>query len=67
LAAEVFVERGFERITESTYQSALQQLKFCDTVVNCLTSYGEMNEKNKELLDMAASLGLRILETAEAL
>lgn len=67
LASEVVVEKGFQRIGENTYQKALQRLKSCDTVINCLTSYGEMNEKNKELLETASAQGLNILETADAL
>lgn len=67
LASEVFFERSFEQIEETTYQSALQRLKSCGTVINCLTSYGEMNIKNKELYEAAASWGLKILDTADAL
>jgi len=67
LASEVFVERSFEQIGENTYQSALQRLESCDAVIHCLTSYGEMNQKNKELFEAAVSQGLKILETADAL
>ncbi|NLG86771.1 MAG: ABC transporter ATP-binding protein [Firmicutes bacterium] len=67
LASEVFFEKRFERIGEGVYQSALQRLKSCDTVINCLKSYGEMNERNKELYEKAISQGLKIVESAEAL
>ncbi|MEG2174949.1 MAG: ABC transporter ATP-binding protein [Oscillospiraceae bacterium] len=67
LAGEVIFERSFNRIGESTFQSALQRLKSCDMVINCLTSYGEMNEKNKELVETAASWGLTMLKTADEL
>lgn len=67
LASEVFFERSFERIGENAYQSALQRLKSCDAVISCLKSYGEMNQKNKELSEAAASRGLKILESADAL
>ncbi len=67
LASEVFVEKSFERIGEDTYKSALRRLESCDTVINCLKSYGEMNEKNKELYEKAVSLGLKILKSTEVL
>ncbi|NLG86669.1 MAG: ABC transporter ATP-binding protein, partial [Firmicutes bacterium] len=67
LASEVFFDKRFELIGEGVYQSALQRLKSCDTVINCLKSYGEMNERNKELYEKAVSQGLKIVESAEAL
>ncbi len=67
LAGEVFAEKGFRRIGESTYQNALRRLALCGAVINCLKSYGEMNEKNRELFEAAASRGLKILESADAL
>lgn len=67
LAGEVLFEKGFESIGEELYQKALNRLKACDTVVNCLESYGETNKKNKELFEAARSLGLRITDSADAL
>ena len=67
LAGEVFYEKSFTRIGEDRYQSALRRLKSCDAVINCLNAYGEMNEKNRELLEKAVSMGLKILESADAL
>jgi iron complex transport system ATP-binding protein len=67
LASEVFFEKSFERIGEDVYQSALRRLKSCGTVINCLNGYGEMNEKNKELYEMAVSMGLKIVKSADAL
>jgi iron complex transport system ATP-binding protein len=67
LASEVFAAKSFERIGEYVYKSALRRLQSCDTVINCLPGYGEMNEKNKELYEQAVSAGLRIVESADAL
>ena len=67
LASEVFFEKGFERIGEALYQSALQRLQSCDTVINCLQSYGKMNIKNKELYKEAVSMGLKTVASAEEL
>lgn len=67
LATEVFVEKSFERIGDDIYQSALQRLKSCDTVINCLSSYGELNEKNKQLNEQAIAMGLKIVDSADAL
>lgn len=67
LAGEVFFEKSFERIGESVFKSALKRLNSCDTVINCLKGYGEMNGKNKELYEKAVSAGLKILESADAL
>lgn len=67
LANEVFSEKSFERIGENVYQSALRRLESCDTVINCLKSYGEMNQKNKELYEKAVSLGLKSVTSADAL
>lgn len=63
LAGEVIAEKGFERIGDAAYRRALHRMKRCDTVVNCLHGYGEMNARNKELLDQAVRLGLRVVES----
>lgn len=67
LAGEVFSEKSFERIGADVYQSALRRLKACDTVINCLNGYGEMNGKNKELYEKAVSMGLKTAESADEL
>lgn len=67
LAGEVFAEKSFEKIGEEIYQSALRRLQFCDTIINCLHSYGEMNEKNKELYEKALSAGRRIVKSVDEL
>lgn len=67
LADEVFFEKGFERIGEEVFQSALRRISSCDTVINRLKCYGEMNARNKELYEKAISFGLKIVESAEEL
>lgn len=67
LAGELFFEKSFVRIGEDVYQNALRRMKSCDAVINCLKDYGEMNEKNKELYKKAVSMGLKIVESADAL
>lgn len=67
LAGEVFFAKSFEKIGEDVCQKALRRLKSCDTIINCLNSYGEMNGKNKELYEKAVSAGLKIADSAGAL
>jgi iron complex transport system ATP-binding protein len=67
LAGEIFSEKSFERIGEDIYQKASRKLETCDVVINCLKSHGEINKRNKELYEKAASIGLKIAESADAL
>lgn len=67
LASEIIFEKAFEEISDAVYKKALQRLKSCDTVINCLTSYGATNERNKDLLKEAKAAGLEIVDTATAL
>jgi iron complex transport system ATP-binding protein len=67
LAGEVFSEKAFEPIGDGVFQEALHRLRSCNTVVNCLTSYGMMNDKNRRLLENAVDLGLIIMASADAL
>lgn len=61
LAAEVISERSFMAIRDETLEAAIMRLQTCDTVINCLQSYGEMNAKNKILYKSAVALGLKIV------
>lgn len=61
LAAEVISERSFMAIRDETLEAAIMRLQTCDTVINCLQSYGEMNAKNKILYKTAVALGLKIV------
>ncbi len=67
LASEVYSEKAFEPIGDAVFQNALNQLRRCDTVINCLTCYGAMNQVNQHLLDQAGASGLRIVSSADAL
>ncbi|TCL44469.1 ABC transporter ATP-binding protein [Harryflintia acetispora] len=67
LANEVVYAPAFERIGKAAYARALQRMKACGTVLCCLKSYGEMNQKNRELFEEAGRLGLRIIESAQEL
>lgn len=67
LASEVISEEAFMRIRLEVYQRALRRLKDCETVINCLQGYGETNERNKDLLEEAKALGLRVVNRVNAL
>lgn len=67
LASEVIAEQAFARISPGVYQAAQQRLKSCDSVINCLHEYGEMNARNGDLLASARALGLTIVSCADAL
>lgn len=40
-------------------------MKACGRVVNCLTGYGEMNRKNRELYEQALAMGLETVTGAD--
>ncbi len=67
LSSELIVEKPFSQIRQETYQRALERLASCDTVFNCLERYGEMNEKNRNLLQAAKVLGIRIIHSVNEL
>ncbi len=67
LAAEVISEPGFSVIRDETLAGAAACLEKCDTVINCLRSYGEVNEKNRALLEKAKDMGLKIVGSADDL
>jgi iron complex transport system ATP-binding protein len=67
LASNIICEKSFEQISEHTYKTAVNCLKTCNYVINCLQDYGEMNQKNKALYETAISLGLQSVKNAEAL
>jgi len=62
LASDVIAEKSFQCITESTYACAVERLKRCDTMLNCLTGYGETNRANQRLAAAAEQLGLRVVK-----
>lgn len=59
LASGVVWEKAFQQIGDATFDRAVSCLKGCDTVLNCLSDYGEMNQANQRLAQAAAGLGLR--------
>lgn len=59
LAAETVAARAFEPIGEREYGAALEKLRACDAVINCLSSYGGLNRINARLFDEAKKMGLR--------
>ena len=61
LAAGVVSERSFVTISDETLESAVLRMQTCDTVINCLQTYGEANAKNRLLYDKAVALGKRIV------
>lgn len=63
LAVEVVAEKGFERISDVTFERALEKLRSCDIVYNCLVEYGEINQKNMELFQRAKSFGCKVMRT----
>lgn len=67
LASEVFFEKSFEPIGDDVFHSALRRMKSCDTVINCLKKYGEINKKNKALYEIAVSEGIKVVESTDAL
>ena len=67
LAGTVICEKSFEPIGEYAYETAVRYLETCDIVINCLQDYGVMNQKNKALYETAVSLGLKCVESAQAL
>ena len=67
LASEVFSEKAFCPICDETYAEAEKQLSSCQTVIDCIGTYGSLNIKNFDLAQKAKKLGLKIVETAENL
>ena len=53
LAAEVISERPFEPVSDEAYERALCVLMGCEQVICCLSQFGSMNEKNRELAAFA--------------
>lgn len=49
LAAEVISETPFELIREETYERAAAVMETCDQVICCLSEFGTLNEKNRQL------------------
>ena len=67
LASAAIAERGFEPISDAIYRRALDALRGCDRVLNCLCEYGAINERNRDLLEQARAMGLELVGHADAL
>lgn len=67
LATEVISEPGFVTIRDETLQIATARLESCDTVINCLQTYGETNAKNRVLYERAVAMGLTPFQHAHEL
>lgn len=52
LAAEVISERPFESIGEEAFEKAVRVMNSCKRVICCLTEFGTMNGRNRELAEM---------------
>jgi iron complex transport system ATP-binding protein len=67
LASCIVSECAFNPITDAAYQQALEKLRACDTVVNCLLGYGEINARNRELFEQARVMGCKAVKSADTL
>ncbi len=56
LAVHVIGERAFCPISDRQFDAAKEYIAGCDRVFACVSSFGGMNEKNRELIEYARSL-----------
>ena len=57
LASQVIAVDSFSEISDSELNHAISHMQSCDVVINCLADYGQMNQKNKVLVETAVKLG----------
>ena len=57
LAAEVISERSFEPIGDAAFHKAETSMDRCAQVICCLESFGTMNGRNRQLLELARQRG----------
>ena len=57
LAQTVITEKAFEPVSQKHYEEALDVMKHCQKVLCPLKDFGTMNQKNRELLEMARQAG----------
>lgn len=67
LANEVVAEKSFTPIGEAACADALRLAQACGVVLNCLKNYGEMNERNRALLETVRQMELRIVSGVDGL
>lgn len=67
LASQVVAEKAFEPICETTLQRAIQVMTSCEKVLCCLPYFGVLNDKNRQLLEIASEAGTLITSVSSAL
>ena len=65
LAVRVIAERPFEPISREAFEEASRILQTCSQVICCLTEFGTMNEKNRQLARMGEEQNRRRSRTEE--
>lgn len=66
LARQTFVEKAFEKISTTSFEAAKKHLANCRYVVDTGAPIGEMNSKNRELVEWATSNGKVVLTGLDA-
>jgi len=61
----VISEKAFERIGEEAYQKALNCVRQCRYVICTVSEFGEMNRRNKTLVEEAERMGCKIFFSRE--
>lgn len=57
LAVEVVSERSFQPVGEDAFRRAAEAVERCKRVLCPLREFGPMNEKNRQLRDLAQKMG----------
>lgn len=57
LAARVISEKAFAAVRQETYARAVEVLRGCEEVLCCIDEFGEWNQVNRELMELAQELG----------
>ena len=65
LAAKVFSEKAFCRISEERYREAYGAMMHCSCVLYTGVEFGEMNQKNKLLLKTAEEMKIPVVNSVE--
>ncbi len=63
LASQVIGAKSFSKIDKQLVQRAVEIMKSCNVVINCLEQYGEMNMENKHLCDAARKMGIKVINS----
>lgn len=67
LAVRVISERAFEMIREETFECAAAVLRNCSQVICCLSDFGPVNEKNRQLARLGHAVSGEVTEKERAL